>query len=101
MSTYFSYDPDDGIRFHETAEEAKARVSDSLERAEFNAADSDWHWQDNEHEICWGIVCGRVSVTDRDLTPEEKEENPDWSFIRKVELEDLPAAPQTDGEERG
>lgn len=100
--TYFSYDPDDGIRFHDTAKEAKSRAEDALDRAAFSAADSDWHWEDNEHEISWGIVHGQVSYNDRDLTPEEKSD-PDYkefSFIRNPTLDDLPTADQAAARER-
>ena len=86
---FYSYDPEDGIAFHATAKEAKARAEKALDDAAFNAADSDWCWQENEHEISWGEVSGKVQYNDRPLTPEEKAENPEWSFIRNPTLEDV------------
>ncbi len=92
---YYSYDPEDGIEFHDTAEEAKARAEKALEDAEFRAADSDWHWSDNEDEISWGEVRGKVSLNDREMTPEEKAENPEWSSIRNPTLDDVVNAERT------
>lgn len=86
---HYSYDPEDGIRFHDTAEEAKSRAEKALDDAEFSAADSDWNWGENEDEISWGEVRQRVVVTDRDLTPEEKAENPNFAFIRSHSLDDV------------
>jgi hypothetical protein len=86
---FYSYVPDDGIEFHDTADEAKARAEKALEDAEFHAADSDWQWCDNEEEISWGEVRGKVSYNDRELTPEEKAENPEWLFHRSPTLDDV------------
>jgi len=86
---YYSYDPEDGIAFHETAEEAKARAEKALEDAEFHAADSDWSWNENEEEISWGEVRGKVRYNDRPLDEEEKKENPEWSFHRSPTLDDI------------
>lgn len=87
---YYSYDPDSGIEFHATAEEAKARAGKALDAAKFNAADSDWYWQENEEEISWGEVRGKVSYNDRPLDAEEKAEHPEWEFIRNPTLDDVP-----------
>jgi hypothetical protein len=81
---YYSYDPEDGIEFHDTAEQAKSRAEKALEDAEFHAADSDWSWNENEAEISWGEVRGKVTVTDRPLDDEEKKENPEWESIRNL-----------------
>ena len=89
---FYSYDPEDGIAFHATAEEAKARAEKALDAAEFSAADSDWSWQENEDQISWGEVRGKVEYNDRPLTPEEKAENPEWSFHRSPTLDDVPSA---------
>lgn len=91
---FYSYDPEDGIAFHATAEEAKARAEKALEDAEFHAADSDWCWNENEHEISWGKVHGKVEYNDRPLTPEEKAENLEWAFHRSPTLDDIPLTPQ-------
>lgn len=85
---YFSYDPNDGIKFHNSLKEARARAETALDEAEENAADSDWTWSENEDEICYGEVFGRVVVNDRELTEEEKKENPDWHFIRSHYFEE-------------
>lgn len=90
IPTFFSYSPEEGIEFHESADEARTRAEKQLDDAEFAAADSDWHWQENEDSICWGVVKACVIVRDRDLTPEEMADNPEWSFIRSLSLEDAP-----------
>lgn len=87
---FYSYDPDDGIQFHDTAEEAKARAEKALEDAEFHAADSDWCWNENEHQISWGKVHQWVNMNERDLTPEEQAENPECSYHVDPVLEDAP-----------
>ncbi len=89
---YYSYDPEDGIRFHDTAEEAKSRAEKALDDAQFHAADSDWAWNDNEDEISWGEVRGKVSYNDRPLTADEKKENPEWDHIRNPTLDDIKPA---------
>lgn len=86
---YYSYDPESGIEFHATAEEAKARAQRALDAAEFHAADSDWSWTENEGEISWGEVRGKVSVDDRPPTAEEKADNPEWEFVRRLSLDDV------------
>lgn len=86
---YYSYDPECGIEFHDTPEEAQARAEKALDDAIFHAEDSDFSWHDNEHEISWGEVRQKVEVEDREPTTEEKENNPEWDFVRKIELEDV------------
>lgn len=84
---YYSYDPNgNGIQFHETEDEAQRVCEDALDYERHHAADSDWNWHDNIDEISWGIVRGQVEVKDRNLTPEEKSENPEWDYIREVDL---------------
>ncbi|MEO0797181.1 MAG: hypothetical protein AAFX93_18665 [Verrucomicrobiota bacterium] len=91
---YYSYDPNDGIEFHDTAHEAQSRADDAIEAARYHAADSDWHWHENESEICWGKVHGKCQVTDTEISAEDKKEHPEWDFIREISLEDIdiPAA---------
>lgn len=84
---YYSYDPESGIEFHDTAEEAKDRAQKALDDAEFQAADSDWNWSDNEHEISWGEVRESVQMHKRDMTPEEQVEHPECSYICGPKLE--------------
>ena len=90
---FYSYDPENGIEFHDTADEARSRAESALDDAQFHAADSDWSWFENEHEISWGEVRGKVEMNKREMTPEEKAENPEWSFIVDPKLEDVPPEP--------
>jgi len=95
---YYSYCPEDGIKFHDTEEEAFSRAEDAKECIEFHAADSDWDWHDRADEVSWGKVIGKAFFTDRELTAEEKSENPDLDFHRTYTLESLSASQQPQGE---
>ena len=55
---WFSYDPEDGIKFHDVEAEAKYRAERSLEAARDIAMDDGW--ETAVTEICWGEVCGHV-----------------------------------------
>lgn len=88
---YFSFDPENGIEFHDTEKEAESRVAAALESAIDYAADWDWNWTDNEGDISYGIVIGKVKVTDRPMTMEEQRENPEWDAIRSHKLESVGA----------
>lgn len=88
---YYSYDPEDGIEFHDTPDEAKARAEKALADAIFHAEDSDFHWNDNEHEISWGKVSGIVRMNDREATVEDREMfGQDVDFVRDAKLEEVP-----------
>jgi hypothetical protein len=67
---YYSYDPEDGITYHDTAEQAKASAEKHLSSAIDYAADSGF--QDNEGDISWGRVQGRVVLNQREPTDYEK-----------------------------
>lgn len=86
---YYSYDPENGIEFHDTAEEAEACARKTVEDAEFYAEDSDWQWVGDEDQICWGEVKGKVTFSNRPLNKEEKAENPEWEFIRAISLDSI------------
>jgi hypothetical protein len=73
---FFSYDHEDGIEFHETAEEAKARAEKALDMDRDFAEDG---WDDNVTDICWGEVKGRVVETmRRPTTPEDNTDCEEW-----------------------
>lgn len=86
---YYSYAPEDGIRFHDTAEEAKARAEELLDLALEYVADTDWTWSDNEDEISWGQVLQRVDLHERFPTPKEKKEHPEWDYVYDPKLENV------------
>lgn len=99
---YFSYDPENGIRFHPNEKEAESRASGALQDAIDYAADGDWHWTENEGDISYGVLLGKVSVTERALTEEERKDNPDWSAIRSHKLETVaPPTPAPDEAKAG
>ena len=83
---YYSYSPEEGIQFHDTADQAKSRAEQAIEAACDVVADG-FAWADNEHEICWGSVTEITAVTDRSPTGAEKADNPDVDVIRKLCLE--------------
>ena len=68
---HFSYDFEDGIEFHETAEEARTRAAFVLDDAMTHAADSGLN--EMEHQICWGKVSERAVETERIKAPEDSE----------------------------
>lgn len=82
---YFSYDPDNGIEFHDDAESARESAAESLSDAAHAA--QDYGWDDSEGYICWGEVLGRVETAERPLADNER--GPDWlegDIIRDAEL---------------
>lgn len=86
---YYSYDPRDCFRFHQTADEAK----DAFETAVQNAKDAlmDGDSEDDVAYISWGPVSQSLTYEDRDLTAEEKSETPEWDFIRIIGTQDFPS----------
>ena len=87
FTMFYSYDPEDGIEYHDTEEEARNRAEQAKEFIEFYAADSDGVWPEKADEVSWGRVMGKARVEDRDLTEEEKAENPEWVRLREYTLE--------------
>ena len=66
---FFSYDHEDGIEFHDTAEQAKARAESALDGDRDYADDG---WTEEVIWICWGEVKQRVCETSRrKVEPEE------------------------------
>jgi hypothetical protein len=66
---FFSYDHEDGIEFHDTAEQAKARAEAALDGDRDYADDG---WNEEVIWICWGEVKQRVCETSRrKVEPEE------------------------------
>ena len=64
---YFSYDPEDGLQFHATSGEARARARHALECYQDEASEG---WNESVTDVCWGRVCGRVHESRR-MTWEE------------------------------
>lgn len=71
MKNYFSFDPEDGFEFHDTAEEAQERAQKTLD-AEKDAAASDG-WNDNTNQICWGEVKACAEKTMERVRPPDSE----------------------------
>lgn len=63
---FFSYDHENGIEFHETAEAAKARAEENFQYDQDAAPDG---WHEEVDSICWGKVSERVVETDRHPDP--------------------------------
>jgi len=68
---FFSYDPENGIEFHETEEQAKKRAQAALDSEQDTAMDDGWG--DQVDEICWGVVGQKVVETSREPAPDESE----------------------------
>lgn len=82
---FFSYDHEDGIEFHETAEEAKARAEKALDMDRDEAAEG---WSEEVTQICWGEVRGRVVETER--RPVTPEDNLDCDEVVDYAMQDTP-----------
>lgn len=54
MEKYFSYDPEFGVEFHETAEQAEAAAISYLDEYRHTAAEDGWH--ELTDRICWGQI---------------------------------------------
>ena len=68
---FFSYDPEDGrVKFHDTAEEAKAAAVKAFDYYQDDAAEG---WDEAVDDVCWGEVKGRVSITKRIERPPSAE----------------------------
>lgn len=97
---FFSYDPDDGISFHDTPEAAQSEARNSVERSQESAADGDGFGEVDD--IAWGDVRGasalkwerqRSEVTIDEESGEDEHGcywQDDWSYMAEYELCDLP-----------
>ena len=56
MKRFFSYDPNDRMRYHDTAKEAKAEAEAALSVYRDNAADDGW--DESVDEVMWGEIKG-------------------------------------------
>ena len=96
MKRYFTCDGEDGLTFHDTAEEAKQKAADDLEWASQGDID-----EDIIAGICWGEVKGRAVETERQSREQaEASTEPDdqaaadlmrrmgWDFVVKYRMQD-------------
>lgn len=91
---YFSYDPETGMEFFNTADEAKASAKNAL--SQFDGSDG---WPENMEDICWGEVKQSVTMTNK----RNAETGSDFDYLCDYELRDEAAHPgsQNDGEVNG
>ena len=69
MKAFFSFNTDNGILFHETAEEAKAAALADIE-AYFSDAMHDNEWPDEVESVRWGQVLGAARAKKTSSDPE-------------------------------
>jgi hypothetical protein len=91
MSRFYSYDPSEGISFHETEDDARGEAEATLEQMEDDAAD--YGWEDlNPDDVCWGEVLGGAEQTSsRPATEEEQKKGFDSIVtyaVRDCEVDD-------------
>jgi hypothetical protein len=75
---YFSYDPQVGIKLHETEESAMAEA-EKIFGYERDAANADG-WSDEVDTICYGRVIGRAQVTET-LIDDEGVERVEYGIV--------------------
>lgn len=97
MKQFFSYDPNNGFEFHDTAEQAKLAADNAFDWAQEEAGCDGW--PENVDDICWGEVKQRVTLTKKIDRPPQSEldaenmdglgndwSNSDWTSIEQREL---------------
>jgi hypothetical protein len=85
-SKFFSYDHEDGIAFHETAEEAKARAEKCFQ---YDIDDAPEGWHEEVENICWGTVNQKITETSRKKAEGGKgyDEEVDYKLLNVNDLE--------------
>jgi len=87
MKRFFSYDPNDRIRFHDTAEEAKAEAESALDAYRDEAPEG---WDENTDEVCWGEVKEQVQETMRRPYDPERDHDIDGDCTEVIDYALLP-----------
>lgn len=83
---WFSFDCENGIAFHDTEAEAKARAEESFDQARDFA---DEGWDENVTDICWGEVRGKVNEVPGSLRSPKPEDRTDFDLIIDYALTDI------------
>lgn len=106
FDTHFSYGPD-GMKWHQSEEEARSRAEGMLADERSDAAEECWS-EDGVASICWGLVLGSGQLTKRVTRPddfnewdEDKQSDwysetgfyPDWDEMLDYSL--MPPAPDS------
>jgi len=86
MPNYFSYSPYDGIEFHDTAEQAKARVVRELEYFADDAGDAGW--DESVTQVCWGEIKQHVIKTNVRRPNPDNGEDDSFEYYCDYELGD-------------
>ena len=81
MKRFFSYDPNDRIRFHDTSEEAQAEAQHAFDLYEQDASEG---WDENVDEVCWGEIKGTVQMTSRRPYDPEQDSHLDPAEVDEV-----------------
>jgi hypothetical protein len=83
MMKWFSYDPETGIEFHETEEEAKRLAEECLDEHRNNAVDG---WSEDVYQLCWGEIKESTDRVSCKPAPEDSEFDEMWEFeLRPLE----------------
>ena len=102
---WFHHDPEDGITFHDTAEQAKAAGERAMDDWRDHAGDG---WPENITDVCWGAIHAHATEVSRLEIPEGIDVNDDgmgsdgvdyseitnseWDYIVNYKLVDEPPA---------
>lgn len=68
---FFSYDPDNGFEFHDTAEQAKAECEKAFGYYQDEAAGDGW--PENVDQLCWGEIKEQASLIKETNRPPSEE----------------------------
>ena len=90
MKRFFSYDPNDRVRFHATAEEAKAEAQHAFDMYRDEAGDG---WDESVGDVCWGEVKEQVQETFRRPYDHEQDSHIDPTLCDEVVDYDLKPIP--------
>lgn len=83
---WFSYDHCNGIAFHDTEAEAKARAENYLQQEKDSVPDSGW--SPMAVDICWGKVSQKVEMIEDRLATEEEQDMYEFETIQEYEFKD-------------
>jgi hypothetical protein len=91
IKRFFSYDPGDRMRYHATAEEAKAEAQHAFDLYRDEAGEG---WDESVDEVMWGEIKELVQMTSTRPYDPEKDSHIDSTLCDEVVEYDLKPIPE-------